>query len=69
MGSLEVRKHNNKDLLKPYVVKKAIEGDIIGWAEGDGAYSSSPLSFVYVMQDNTEVIFIAKSDWNQLWGL
>lgn len=49
MGSVEIRKHNNRDLLKPFVVKKAIEGDIIGWAEGDRADSSSPLSWIVVM--------------------
>ena len=69
MGSIEIRRHNNKDLLKPYVVKKAVEGDILGWADGDCQYSSSPLSWLTVMQDNTEVIFIAKSDWDKLWGL
>ena len=69
MGSCEVRKHNNKDLLKPYIVKKAVEGDILGWADGDCSYSSSPLSWIYVMQDNTEVIFIGKSDFEKLWGL
>ena len=69
MGSLEIRKHNNKDLLKPYVVKKAIEGDIIGWGKGDKRYSSSALSWIVSMQDNTEVIFFTKSDWNKIWGL
>ena len=49
MGACEIRKHNNKNLLKPYIVKKAIEGDILGWAEGDEAYSSSPLSWIVVM--------------------
>ena len=56
MGSCEIRKHNNKNLLKPYIVKKAIEGDIVGWAEGDEAYSSSPLSWIFVMQDNKIIL-------------
>ena len=37
MGSVEIRRHNNTDLMKPYIIKKAIEGDIMGWAQGDGA--------------------------------
>ena len=49
MGAVEIRRHNNKDLMKPYIVKKAIEGDIIGWAEGDSSYSSSPLSWLIAM--------------------
>ena len=69
MGSCEVRKHNNKNLLKPYIVKKALEGDILGWADGDEKYSSSPLSWIFVMQDNTEVIFIEKNDWDKLWAI
>lgn len=69
MGSVEIRKHNNNDVLKPYVVKKGIEGDIIGWAEGDESYSSSPLSWIVCLQNNTEVIFIGKSNWEKLWGL
>ena len=36
MGAVEVRKHQDNNLLKPYLVKKAIEGDVIGFAEGDG---------------------------------
>ena len=49
MGAVEIRRHNNKDLMKPYIVKKAIEGDIIGWAEGDSSYSSSPLTWLIAM--------------------
>ena len=46
MGSIEIRRHNNKQLLKPYIVKKAVEGDIIGFKEGDDNYTSSPLSWL-----------------------
>ncbi len=35
MGSIEIRKHNNNNLMKPFIVKKAIEGDVLGWADGD----------------------------------
>ena len=62
-GSIEVRRHNNKDLLKPFVVKKAIEGDIIGFVEGDGNSSASPLSWLVSMQPETEVAFFSKEDW------
>ena len=62
-GSLEIRRHNNNDLLKPYIVKKAIEGDIIGWSEGDCGYSSSPLTWIRAIQNDSEVIFIGRDDW------
>ena len=62
-GSVEIRRHKNDNLLKPFVVKKAIEGDVIGWADGDCSYSSSPLTWIRAIQDDTEVIFISRSDW------
>ena len=69
MGSVEIRRHNNKDLMKPYIIKKAIEGDIIGWAEGDHAYSSSPLTWLISMQNDTEIVFISRKDWPHLWNI
>lgn len=68
-GSVEIRRHNNKNLLKPFIVKKAIEGDVIGWSEGDCSYSSSPLTWIRAIQDDSEVIFICKNDWMQLWNM
>ena len=58
MGSIEIRRHNDFSLLKPLIVKKAIEGDILGFAEGDHNLSSSPLTWFVSMQDQTEVICI-----------
>ena len=49
MGSVEVRRHSNYALMKPYIVKKATEGDIIGFAEGDGNNSASPLTWFVSM--------------------
>ena len=68
-GSLEIRKHSNKDLMKPYTIKKAIEGDIFGWGEGDGNQSTSPLAWFVSMQNETEVVFIKKRDWLKLWNI
>jgi hypothetical protein len=45
MGSVEIRRHSNTSLMKPYIVKKATEGDIIGFAEGDANNSASPLTW------------------------
>ena len=59
-GSIEIRRHKDTNLLKPFVVKKAIEGDILGFVEGDGNYSASPLSWLVSMQPDTEVVFISK---------
>lgn len=50
-------------------MKKAIEGDILGFGEGDNNVSGSPLTWLISMQDQTEVLFIQKKDWDQLWGL
>ena len=69
MGAVEIRRHNNKDLMKPYIVKKAIEGDIIGWAEGDSSYSSSPLTWLIAMQPDTEIVSMDKSSFMQLWNI
>jgi hypothetical protein len=55
--------------MKPYVVKKAIEGDILGFTEGDKNYSSSPLSWLVSMQDDSEVLFVSKKDWQELWNI
>lgn len=69
MGSIEVRIHDSQNLLKPYVVKKAVEGDILGFAEGDRNASSGPLSWLIAMQDQTEVIYIQRENWHDLWNL
>ena len=69
MGSVEIRRHNNRNLLKPYIVKKAVEGDIIGYKDGDDNYSSSPLSWMTAMQNDTEVIFFNAEDFSELWGI
>ena len=68
-GAIEIRRHHDDDLLKPYVVKKAIEGDIIGWAEGDNSNSSSPLSWLVSMQENSEIVFFSYKDWQVLWNI
>ena len=49
MGSIEIRRHNDNSLLKPFIVKKAIEGDILGFAAGDGNISGSPLTWLVSM--------------------
>ena len=61
MGSVEVRLHNNyNNLLRPQVLKKAIEGDVLGFHEGDEGQTASPLSWIMSKQDDTEVIFLPK---------
>ena len=52
MGAVEIRRHNDINLLKPYVVKKAIEGDIIGFVEDDSKdNTASALTWFMSMQD------------------
>lgn len=60
MGSVELRCHDGKSILKPYYIKKAIEGDVLGFAEGDRNTSSNPLTWLIPMQQSTEVIFFTK---------
>jgi hypothetical protein len=69
MGSVEVRLHSNSNLMRPIIIKKATEGDIIGFSEGDGNVSASPLTWFISMQNNTEVIYIDQHDWTELWNL
>ena len=51
MGSVEIRRHNDFNLLKPFIVKKAIEGDVMGFAEGDDNMTGSPLTWLVSMQN------------------
>ncbi len=69
MGSIEIRQHNDINLMRPIIIKKAIEGDIIGFAEGDENQSSSPMTWMIAMQDYTEVIYMNKEDFKELWNL
>ena len=68
-GSLEVRRHVATDLLKPYIVKKAIAGDVLGFAEGDDNASGGPLSWLVSIQAGTEVVFLSQDDWLAVWNL
>ena len=49
MGSVEIRSHNEINLMRPIIIKKAIEGDIIGFAEGDERQSTSPMTWKVAM--------------------
>ena len=69
MGSIEVRCHDGPDILKPYFTRKAIEGDVIGFEQGDDGVTSSPLTWLICKQDMTEVIYFSKEHWDLLWGL
>lgn len=64
MGSVEVRLHNNyNNLLRPQILKKGIEGDVLGFHEGDEGQTASALSWIMSKQDDTEVIFLPKSEF------
>ena len=70
MGSCEVRSHTEHDLLKPIVLKKAIEGDVIGATFNEDAKQVlSPLTWLLSMQDFTEVVFFSREDFKILWNL
>ena len=69
MGSVEIRQHTDQNMMKPYVVKKAVEGDVIGFSEGDGNETGNPLCWLVSMQEQTEVVWIPKERWEELWNL
>lgn len=68
-GSIELRVHDKEDFLKPVAVRKVVEGDILGFSDGDGGISSCPLSWLVAMQTDTEVLFFEKKDFAKIWGL
>ena len=68
-GAVDVRKHQNTNIMKPFKVYKATEGDIIGFAEGDEGMTCNPLTWLVAMQDYTEVIFFEPEPWEKLWKL
>ena len=71
-GSVEMRHHKNinpktkrQELLKPFVIHKATEGDILGFDD----MSMSPLTWFVSMQDDTELLYVSREDFNGLWKL
>ena len=70
MGSVEVRSHYVHDLMKPTVVNKAREGEVIGFeADAANKVMLSPLTWLVSMQDQTEVVFMSQEDFKRLWVL
>ena len=55
--------------MRPIIIKKAVEGDIIGFSEGDESQSSSPMTWLISMQNQTEVIYLRPEDFKELWNL
>ena len=68
MGSCEISSHTEPNLLKPIVLKKAVEGEILGCEfNEDKGRILSPLTWSISMQDNTEMLFLKHSDFKKLW--
>jgi hypothetical protein len=68
-GSIIMRKHQNGAAVEPYLAKKLVEGDILGFADGDDGISLNPLSWFFSGQDNTEVVFLSEREFMELWKL
>jgi hypothetical protein len=49
--------------------KKAVEGDIIGFAAGDDGISSNPLTWLIAHENDTEILFLSQEDFAELWNL
>ena len=68
-GSIDIRNHQNTNLLKPFKVHKAVEGDIIGFERGDMGITVNPLTWMVSKQDYTEVAYFEIDQWEKLWKL
>jgi len=60
-GAVKISTHANANLLKPYAIRKAVEGDIIGFAAGDDDVTVNPLTWMVAFVDNTEVVYIDRA--------
>ena len=69
MGSVEARKHDSGRPLRPYILKKAIEGDVLGFGDGDCNATSCPLAWLISMQSQTEVLYLPTAEFLELWNL
>lgn len=68
-GQIMFCKHPNSCDGNPVIVKRAYEGDIIGFIEGDNGLTNNPLTWYITITDHTEVIFLQVEQFMSLWRL
>ena len=68
-GAILVKNHPMEDLSRPILLHKAMEGDILGFTEGDDGLTGDPLTWMIAFGNNTEVLFLEKDEFMALWCL
>jgi len=68
-GQVMFCKHPNTAEGKPFIIKKAFEGDIIGFFDGDNGVSASPLTWYITFTDATEIVWLEKDQFTELWKM
>lgn len=68
-GAIIICKHPNTATGPTQIIKKSVEGDIIGFDEGDGGLTANPLTWFMAFQDGTEVVFLELDAFRDLWKL
>jgi hypothetical protein len=68
-GQVMFCKHPNSAEGRPYIIKKAFEGDIIGFFDGDDGLSASPLTWYITFTDATEIVWLEPEKFKELWKM
>lgn len=66
-GSLLICQHPHSPDGPTTLIKRAYEGDIIGFMEGDNGITCSPLTMIVTYDDATEIVFLDKPAFIKLW--
>ena len=66
-GSLLICKHPNSPNGPTTLIKRAYEGEVIGFMEGDNGITCSPLTMIVTYEDATEIVFLEKQAFKKLW--
>jgi len=68
-GSIHIKRHPMENLGEPIFMQKAMEGDILGFNEGDDGQTNDPLTWMVTYSSVTEVLVMEKDDFLKLWDL
>lgn len=66
-GSVRIKNHSD-DILNPTVLGKYGEGKILGH-DSDNGITNNSQSWIITYDDETEILFFSKADFNQLWKI
>jgi len=70
-GAVMIKTHPGSDLTKPVTLHKALEGNILGFTEGEsfGGITLDNLTWLIVHGTQTEVVWMKRIDFDKLWNL